>query len=296
VPTHVITAERITEQPGAGRLGRHYRYDSRSAAYPYQRTAARTGPVEWPRHIGILDQDGYGSCTGEAATGALATDPLFPALQAALAAAHATLDQPFALGVYSDAEKLDGGAGLPGEDQGSSGTSVCQVARNRGYIAGYTWCQDTADALDALQHGPVLLGVNWYSSFDRPSDQGVVSLPAGATIRGGHEIVCRAYDGSDLLWCDNSWGTGWGKAGRFAFPTAVMERLFTEQGDCAVPLPLSVAPPLPGPQPDPAVHIDAADRALWQALPAHWLTRHHTGDNAAAARAVAAWAAAKGLS
>jgi hypothetical protein len=290
VAVHVITYERIEEQPGAGRLGRHYRHDSRSAAYPYQATAAEAGPVEWQRHIPILDQNGYGSCTGEAETGALASDPLFPALPAGQ-----LLDQPFALGVYSDAEKLDGGAGLPGEDDGSSGGSVCQVAKNRGLISGYTWAADVAGALDALQRGPVLLGVNWYGSFDQPDAQGVVRLPAGATIRGGHEIVCRKYDGSDLLWCDNSWGAGWGLAGRFAFPTAVLARLFAEQGDCAVPLPLTVAPPVPVPVPDGPVRIDAADRKLWAAIPAGWLVRHHTGPNAHAARAVAAWGADKHL-
>jgi hypothetical protein len=292
MPSHVITAERIEERPGAGRLGRNFRFDSRSARYPHRRAAAAIKAVEHARHIAILDQDGYGSCTGESEVGALGTDPLFPALSQAV---QASLGQPLALDVYSAAERLDGGPGLPTEDQGSSGTSVCQVAKTRGWISGYTWCQDVADALDALQHGPVLFGVNWYTSFDSPDRQGVVALPATATIRGGHEILCRAYDGSDLLWCDNSWGAGWGVQGRFAFPTAVLERLLGEQGDCAVPLPLTVAPPAPDPAPDPAVHIDSADRALVAAVPAGWASGRHSGEAGQAARAYTAWRHAKSL-
>jgi hypothetical protein len=290
MPSYVIDAYRIPEIPGAGRLGRHIKVDSRSAAYPYQRRADHLAPVEWPRHAPIYDQGNLGSCTGNAEVGAMASDPLYPALPAG----HPALDETLAKVVYSWAEVLDGGAGLPGEDEGSSGQSVCQVAKVHGWISGYTWCADMPTALDALMHGPILLGVNWYTSFDTPDARGVVALPKTATVRGGHEIVCRQYDGSDLLWCDNSWGTRFGKAGRFAFPTAVLERLFAEQGDCAVPLPLTAPAPVPVPVPD-VVHVDAADRALAAALPHGWPTGHHAGNNLHAARAVDAWERAKGL-
>lgn len=292
MPTWTVEHYRIPELPGAGRLGRHYRRDSRSAAYPYQPGAAAISSVQWARHAPILDQGDTGSCTGNAAVGALATDPLWAALPG-----RPALDETLALQVYSDAETIDGDGPYPPNDNGSTGQSVCQAARNRGWISGYTWCRDLAGVLDALQHGPVLLGVNWYSSFDAPGADGVVTLPATARIRGGHEIVARQVDTArELVWADNSWGTGWGQQGRFTFPYTVLERLLAEDGDCAVPLPLTAPAPQPQPVPDPDVHADSADRAYVAAVPAAWAERHHTGDNKRAAAAYAAWKHAKGLS
>lgn len=294
MPSYVVDYERIPERPGAGRLGRHYKKDSRSGAYRHRRTAEAVQDVTWARYIPILDQGQLGSCTGNAETGALGCDPCYGGLPSA----HPHLDEQLALSIYSDAEKLDGGSGYPPEDQGSTGQSVCQVAKNRGLISGYTWCQDLADCLDALQSGPVLLGVNWYSSFDEPDVHGVVALPSSAYIRGGHEILARELDTkNELVWCDNSWGTGWGLQGRFAFPYQVLTRLFAEQGDCAVPKPASAPTPAPTPTPapDPGIHVDAADRTLAGALPHGWAAGPHTGSNSRAAGAVEAWLHAKGL-
>lgn len=264
MPVYVIDTRPIPELPGRGRLGRHVRRDSRANQYPHRRTAAVIKSVTWARHTPILDQGNLGSCTGNAEVGACATDPLFGGLPAA----HPALDETLAVSIYSDAEKLDGGPGYPPEDQGSSGQSVCRVAKNRGLISGFTWCQNLADCLDALMSGPVLLGVNWYSSFDTPDKNGVVSLPATATVRGGHEIVARRVDTTtNLVWCDNSWGIGWGNAGSFALPEAVLTRLFAEQGDCAVPKPAAVPAPVPLPIPGPAQpdQVMAAAARAWLA-------------------------------
>lgn len=295
MPVWQIQYDRIPELPGeGGRLGRHAKVDSRSAAYPYQRSGAPVVAKTWTRHNLILDQGNLGSCTGNAEVGALGTDPLFATMPPNL-----VLDEGLAVAIYSAAEILDGGPGLPGEDNGSSGSSVCQVAKNDGYISGYTWCNDETDVLDALMAGPVLLGVNWYSSFDTPSPAGVVSLPATARIRGGHEIVARQVDvTSNLIGCDNSWGAGWGMGGRFFLPYSILTRLLREQGDCAAPLPVTSPPPVPVPVPPaPDVRVDAADRALAAAVPAGWESGHHRfdRDTATAARAYVAWKQAKRL-
>ena len=290
--------QRIPELPGAGRLGRHAFYDPRRAAYPYQ------VPVEvpvtsrtWTRHIGILDQGNVGSCTGNALVGALGTDPLVGALPNG----HPALNETEALRIYSEAEIIDGDGPYPPNDNGSTGQSVCKAAKNDGLISGYTWCQDETGILAALMAGPVGLGINWYSSFDSPDPEGIVSLPATAAIRGGHEIVAREVDVTrQLIGCDNSWGTGWGMAGRFYLPYVIVTRLMAEDGDCVVPLPLTAPAPVPvpppGPAPTPDVHIDAADRALKAAIPPHFLTGHHPAgsDAATVARAITAWERAKG--
>lgn len=202
--------------------------------------------------------------------GACATDPLFPALPADLAKA---LGQPLALKFYSEAESIDGDGPYPPQDNGSTGGSACQAAKNDGYISAYTWATSAAAIADALQHGPVGLGVYWYSSFDNPPASGIVSISRTATIRGGHEFLCRQYDSAaGVFWCDNSWGTGWGKQGRFGLSGATVDTLLSRQGDCVVPSPLAAPPPPPVPVQPTA---DAADLTL--------------------NTAIAAWKAAKGL-
>lgn len=297
--SYTIQYERIEERPGAGRLGRHILRDSRSAAYPYHRVGATITDVTWARHVGILDQGDTGSCTGNFMVGALATDPLFGALPAG----HPALDETLALKIYSQAETIDGDGPYPPNDNGSTGPSVAKAAKTDGFISGYTWAQDENDALDALMIGPVGFGVNWYDSFDTPNAEGIVSLPKTARIRGGHEIVCRQVDvARQLFWCDNSWGTGWGVAGRFAVPYAVMARLLSEDGDCTSPVPLSAPAPTPVPTPTPPtptpvpdVHVDSADATLSAAIPAGFLTGHHTRQIKVVAHALAAWEQAKGI-
>jgi hypothetical protein len=300
MPVYTVRTERIPELPGRGRLGRHVRRDSRAAAYPYRRSAAAISSVTWTRHIPILNQGNTSGCTGNAETGALGTDPLFPALPPD----HPILDEDFALLVYSNAEIIDGGAGLPAEDDGSSGQSVCQAVKTMGLISGYTWCSDLDDTLDALMSGPVLLGVNWYTSFDDPPASGVMTLPATATVRGGHEIVCRRVDvAGEVVWCDQSWGLPFGINGSFGFPYEVLDQLLGEDGDCAVPLPLTVPAPAPVPVPvvpvpvpvPGAVHVDSADLAFNSSVPAGWTGEVHVGGNERVAGALSVWRQAKGL-
>src|SRR6266536_3004621 len=65
--------------------------------------------------------------------------------------------------------------------------------------------------------GPVITGVNWYSSFDAPDKStGLVEIAADATVRGGHEIVAEGIDAeNELVWFWNSWGTVYALGGRF---------------------------------------------------------------------------------
>lgn len=287
----------IPERPGRGRLGRHIKRDSRALAYPYRHTGAAIKSVTWARHIPILDQGDVGSCCGNATTGALGTDPFYDALPKGMP----SLNEQLALHIYSQGETIDGDGPYPPQDNGSTGPSVAQAAKNDGYVSGYTHVTASAGGeegiLDALQAGPVLLGVNWYSSFDEPSKEGIVALPKTAYVRGGHEFVSGELDADrNLVWCDNSWGLSYGVRGRFAIPYSILARLLKEDGDGTVMVPLTAPAPVPVPTPGPGdVHVDTADTALYQALPAGWLTGHHTGGNERAVHAVTAWEQAKGL-
>jgi hypothetical protein len=298
---YTVTHRQIpwTGSAAGGPLGRNVRHDSRSLAYRYQHDGRELAEVLHSRHIPILDQGDVGSCTGNAEVGALASDPLYGALPAAFAANQ--LNENEALRLYSAAEDIDGDGPYPPNDNGSSGLSVAQAAKNAGLISGYTHCLSLADFTTALQDGPVLLGCNWYDSMDKPDKgTGEVVISPGASVRGGHEIVARGVDPlAQTVFLDNSWGTGWGVGGSFILGWGTLERLLGEQGDGTVPLPLSA--PAPTPVPIPPVPVppgpvpaSLADQAL-AAYAEGWIAHRHTGDNARMASKLRTWLAAKGF-
>ena len=288
--TWVTARQRILWEPSSAMrplpLGRNLYHDSRNLAYPWRRTAKTLTSQRWPRNIPILDQGNVGSCTGNAQVGELGTGPIFTALPAGAPA----LDETLALQIYSGAETIDGDGPYPPNDNGSSGPSAAQVTKNLGYISGYQHCFALADVLDALETGPVCIGSNWYDSMDEPDGTGLVAISAGASIRGGHEYLCRGKDTArQLLFLDNSWGVSWGNAGSFSYSYATLERLLSEQGDATVSLPLTT--PAPAPVPVPPVNVDATFAAVLNP----WVQLHHVGGNAKVARAAQTWLTAKGL-
>jgi len=249
----------IEEQVVPGRrLGRHIHHDSRSLSYPWQQTGEDLKDVLLTRHIGILDQGNIGSCTGNAETGALGTDPLYETLPPNR---QAGLNEALAQALYSAAEVIDGDGPYPPNDNGSTGLSVCKAALNAGWISGFVHCLSLADVLDALSAGhAVILGTNWYDSMDNPDSSGLVTISPGAQVRGGHEYLARGIDVTNrLVRLDNSWGTGWGDQGSFCYSWDTLQRLLSEQGDGTVSVPLTQPAPVPvPPKPDPAVVLKQA--------------------------------------
>ena len=287
--TWTVRAQRIEQNhlPGMA-LGRNVYHDSRNLAYPWTPREGRVLASQmWTRHGDILDQGEIGSCTGNAETGALECDPCF----AALPVPHPALDEALAVRIYSAAETIDGDGPYPPNDNGSSGPSAAKAAKNLGLISGYLHCLSLEAVLDALEEHPVCIGSNWYDSMDQPDSSGLVTVSPGASIRGGHEYLCRGKDtGQQLVFFDNSWGTGWGKNGTFAYSWDTLGRLLGEQGDGTVSLPLDAQPPQPQPPQPPA---DDADLTLYRQTRA-WTDEHHAGAARAIARDLRAWGTAKG--
>jgi hypothetical protein len=289
---------RIEEHPPStsdgGRLGRHVHHDSRSLWYAYQRTAPALVSVLHTRHIPILDQGQTSSCTGNGEVGCLGTDPLWGALPA-----HPVLNEAEALRLYSAAEVIDGDGPYPPNDNGSSGLSAAKAAKNAGLIAGYVHCLSLADVLDALQFGPVSIGINWYDSFDNVPASGLLAISKGAQVRGGHEPMLRGVDvNAQTVLGDNSWGTSWGVQGSFSMGWATLERLLSEDGDGTVSVPLSQPAPVPVPPapvpvpPAPGPDTDPADLGLMDTGDP-WAAGHHVGANGRMQRAYLAWRKAK---
>lgn len=251
--TVLIERRRIPEEKVEGKpLGRHVHRDSRSALYPFRPFTIRDlTSVLWHRDISTLDQGNLGSCTGNAFIGAVGTDPLY----ATLPVDHATLDESLAVKVYSLATSLDPYPGqYPPTDTGSDGIDVCKAGVQMGLISGYTHSTDLASMQQALMTQPVIIGINWYSSFDSPrATDGMVSISSSAYVRGGHEVEVLGMDpDAKTFLAVNSWGPSWGYHGTFQFSFDTMTRLLAEDGDCTVPQALNNPPPPPPPSPEPA--------------------------------------------
>jgi hypothetical protein len=223
------------------RLGRNMWLDARSLAHMIENdVAAMSGGIKnqmWDRKIPILDQGQVGSCTGNAGTGALGTEPFFSAGGSAalgnLTDAGALED--FAVKLYTDATIIDGYPGeYPQEDTGSSGLAICKVLKSRGTISGYRWARSPYGLLRMLQAGPVLQGMPWYNAFFEPKDKAFIDgdtnwLSSGQA--GGHEVeaIGVELDTQDafnsVITYANSWNASWGDGGYFRMRLRTYEQL-----------------------------------------------------------------------
>lgn len=209
-------------------LGRKVNHDPRSRNFPAPRATERR-PVLWRRNSPVLDQGSLGSCTGNAMAQALNMTPLHTK-------GTRYLKEEDAVALYQRATQLDPFPGaFPPDDTGSDGLSVCKAAAEKGLIASYRWAFGFDHALDALQNGPVIVGLPWHNSMFTPDAKGFLH-PDGNKV-GGHETVLFGDDTKDTLTFLNSWGRSWGPlGGRYRLSYADFAALLADQGDCAVPV------------------------------------------------------------
>ncbi len=231
-------AERVHE---GMRLGRNQWLDGRSLAHMVENDVREMGkPLadqQWERPLVILDQGKLGSCTGNAGTGALGTQPFYDAVGKDVlpAADDGTAAEEFAVQLYSDATKVDGYPGVyPPDDTGSSGLAICKVLKARGTITGYRWARSAYGLLRLLQNGPVLQGMPWYEAFFQPDAEGYIDSDPNwhsSGVAGGHEVEAIGVQldtgdafNSTIVYA-NSWGPGWGVDGYFKMRLRTYEEL-----------------------------------------------------------------------
>jgi hypothetical protein len=245
------------DQRGLGRLVEH---DERSRRFAFQATGITLTSIQHQRKVPVLNQGSLGSCTGNAMTGLLGTEPFFATLPPdTLSETDGSGDEKVAIELYSEATSLDSYPGAyPPSDTGSSGIAVAKAAKNKGWISGYQHTFDLNSALAALATTPVIIGISWYEGFDSPKPDGQLAI--AGSVRGGHEVVLDQLDVENKrVWLTNSWGTSFGVHGRAYFTWDTFSTLLANQGDCTVPVPLTSPQPTPTPTPTP----DSVDGALW---------------------------------
>jgi hypothetical protein len=214
------------------RLGRHLNQDPRNANYPFVRRV--TGPTKSQLFVvvaGSLNQKRLGSCTGNAITHCCNCNPLHR---------HETklFREVDAKKVYSRATQLDPFDGeYPPDDTGSDGTSACNAALEFGMITRFEHPEASVDGMiEALQDGPIAIGINWYNGMFHPDSNGFVNISPSDYVAGGHAICVRGVDlASQFFTFQQSWGKTWGLkgSGRIPFPTA--NRLMKEDGEVVAP-------------------------------------------------------------
>jgi hypothetical protein len=197
----------------------------------------------WGIHRTALDQGDTGTCVGHAWRNFLRCAPV-----------RTEKSGPSAFDVYrasvlkdtwpsnDDESRLPDGD--PGLDFGTSVRAGAQAVTDFGRLKSYVWAFDLQPAVEwVLTEGPVVLGTNWYSSFMRPDDEGIVRISPTATVVGGHAYLLRGVDTRRALaLCSNSWGDGWGRSGELLLPFRDLERLIHEDGEVCSAVEKSLRP------------------------------------------------------
>lgn len=226
-----VSVEIIPEKKIQGRrLGRHVEHDDRSRAFGIVRHT--TGPlrsIRHPRHCPVFNQGDLGSCTGNAMAGARMTGPFWTP--------GTTLTEADAVKLYEVATHCDRIPGsYPPNDTGSSGLAVARAAQKMKLITSYHHAFGINEALYALSQGPVIIGIDWFDSFDEPPN-GELAIADGAEVRGGHEMVLDVLDVENgRVGGHNSWGEDWGLDGAYWMTFGTFRRLLARRGDVVVPI------------------------------------------------------------
>ena len=177
----------------------------------------------------VLDQGAEGSCVGHGCVGLIGTEPT-PAPSRRVSHAEAVR-------WYERAQRLDE---WPGDNY--SGTSVnagMKVGRAFEWWDSYRWAFGVDEMRQAIQLGPLVIGVPWRSGMYETEPDGLVTA-AGSEV-GGHCLIVIAwvtdYAGHGPgFWWRNSWGADYGVRGDAFVPEATMRSLIEDVGEVAVPI------------------------------------------------------------
>lgn len=171
----------MVEHPRA--FGRIVNHDPRSRGFAAPRATARQ-PVAHRIHGRLLNQGHLGACVGFAGAYALNTDPLHKS-------GEKLRTNTDGRNFYHEATLVDQWPGQwPPTDTGTDVNGLGQALRAKSIITGWTHCFGIDHTLDALQLGPVLIGVEWTQDMMVTDPDGFIHA-TGAVV-GGHEVMLYA--------------------------------------------------------------------------------------------------------
>jgi hypothetical protein len=153
----------------------------------------------------VLDQDGYGGCTGWTGAHLLNMKPNHTKGERMMTNADG-------LDFYVENTRTDEFAGqMMEQDTGSSGNALGNTLVRRGHIERFEWAFSPEQYLAALMERPAAVGTWWYADMFYPDANGFVR-PTGGRV-GGHEYVGKGI--ADYRRRTLSFITSWGRWGRF---------------------------------------------------------------------------------
>jgi hypothetical protein len=223
------------------------RHDERSRAFPIRSLLLAKAPRKrrlWTPGP-ILDQGREGACVGHAwANEAMSSPVRVDLTRAELPGTEGERPWPrdaqaLAFALYRQAQRIDEWAG-----EAYSGTSVlagAKVMASLRFVRQYRWAFGVDDVIDTLvQHGPVVLGINWYyGMYTAPGGEVQVT---GQRV-GGHAILTTGYDPErsvngkpprEMVRWTNTWGVDYGDGGSAWISTDDLSRLLSEDGEACV--------------------------------------------------------------
>jgi hypothetical protein len=219
-------------------FGRRFVPDDRDRNYlmrrmlPDARRLTLAQKKTWAIDSTALNQRNTGTCVGHAWRNFMRCEPL-----------RTEKGGPSQFDIYRKAVLMDPWSGnddegrLPdghnGMDSGTTIRAGAEAMTSFGRLKSYVWAFALQPAVEwVLTQGPVVLGTNWYSSFQSPDKEGIVRITSSARVVGGHAYLWRGVDTKRALArCTNSWGDRWGRSGEFFIPFRDLERLIHEDGE-----------------------------------------------------------------
>ena len=223
------------KQGGFGRIAPPDR--DKDEMYLMRRALAAPGtalPIRktWSINGRSLNQGQTGTCVGHAWRNFLRCAPL-----------ETEKSGPSPFDIYRSAVTLDEWSGNddeedlpdgdPGLDDGTSVRAGAKAVTEFKRLKSYLWAFALQPAVEwVLTKGPIVLGTDWWSSFQDPGAAGIIQIKPGAHVVGGHAYLWRGVDTKrGLALCTNSWGDDWGKSGEFYLPFRDLERLIADNGE-----------------------------------------------------------------
>ena len=227
------------------RLGRLIEFDERSRAFPVRAVVPRAQPNKAVHYYvpspWRLNQGEEGACVLFSGNHVLISPPD----RLRVAKTKADIEK-WAFKHYRIVQGLDPWPETrEGGEEGTSVLTWAKYAKDLGLISEFRWCFSIDDVVATLQNvGPLQFGTWWKSGMWDTDAQGVLNV-TGRNV-GGHAYMIDSYYPNlklgrrtigRALGGTNTWGTEWGRNGRFYLPLDSAAELLDDGGEACVLLP-----------------------------------------------------------